>query len=356
MGMNATLQNLLLDRIRPSPYQARQDFDERTIDDLACSIEKSGLSQPILVRPIAPDAEGPLYELVSGELRLRASRKLGRPRIWAIAEPMTDEEAALRGMLENIKRQDINVMERARGYKTLTEPPFSLTMEEVATRMGFKDNSTVSRIVDLLNQPPVIQNLLARASISERHVRYLNKIKDLRKRIRWANVISKKGLSVQETEKRLNRTLERDRQKKGKEASSASVPAAEVDISGFRFRLEGDELVIGGRNFKLRRDVPQQFVEDFRGALDVAIRDLWVSKHPEVLAEAEAWKNATAETAEPEAGPQPDRAAPKDEASQEQLGEAIAGALEHLLGGEGGGAADLSKLLGFLGGKKGPTS
>src|SRR5215831_14107060 len=200
MGMNATLQNLLLDRIRPSPYQARQEFDERAIDDLARSIEKSGLSQPILVRPIAPDAEGPLYELVSGELRLRASRKLGRPRIWAIAEAMTDEEAALRGMLENIKRQDINLMERARGYKTLTEPPFNLTMEEVATRMGFKDNSTVSRIIDLLNQPTPIQSLLARASISERHVRYLNKIKDLRKRIRWANAISKKGWSVQDTE------------------------------------------------------------------------------------------------------------------------------------------------------------
>ncbi len=161
------------------------------------------MTTPILVRPRSENE----YELVSGERRWRAAKELGWETIQAICEEMTDAEAAARAVTENEVRADTNVMEKAAGYKRLTQPPCSFTLEEIATRYGYRSHTSVVAIIALLDQPAAIQELVARATIGERHVRFLSRIKDLNARVKLAKRAAEEDWSVKETEKRVAKTL-----------------------------------------------------------------------------------------------------------------------------------------------------
>ncbi len=169
MSHPPALQLIPLASIHPSPYQYRTQFDDTKQHQLIESLRASGLSTPILVRALSvPQAETGQarsengYELVSGERRWRAAKELGWENIRAICEDMTDAEAAARVVPENEVRTDTNVIEKAAGYKRLTEPPCGLTLDEIATRFGFSARSSVKRIIDLLEQPEPIRDLLSR--------------------------------------------------------------------------------------------------------------------------------------------------------------------------------------------------
>src|SRR5258708_15847682 len=172
MNHPPALQLIPLASIHPSPYQYRTQFDDAKQRQLIESLRATGLSTPVLVGPLStPEAESGQdgtetgYELVSGERRWRAARELGWESIRALCEEMTDAEAAARVVTENEVRTDTNIMEKAAGYKRLTQPPSSFTLEEIAKRDGYRSHTSVIAIIALLDQPSAIQDLVARGTI-----------------------------------------------------------------------------------------------------------------------------------------------------------------------------------------------
>ena len=207
MSHPPALQLIPLASIHPSPYQYRTQFDDAKQQQLIESLRATGLSTPVLVRPLStPQAQSGQngaengYELVSGERRWRAAKELGWESIRAICEDMTDAEAAARVVTENEVRADTNIMEKAAGYKRLTQPPCNLTLEEIARRYGWSAASSVKRLIDLLDQPKAIQDFLSHDKIGEGHVRYLSRIKDLNARSKMAKRAAEEGWTVKMTE------------------------------------------------------------------------------------------------------------------------------------------------------------
>ncbi len=269
MSQPPILQLIPLTSIHPSPYQYRTQFDDAKQKELIESLRATALSTPILVRPRSPNE----YELVSGERRWRAAKELGWESIQAICEEMTDAEAAARAVTENEVRADMNVMEKAAGYKRLTQPPCSFNYEEIARRYGWSSGSSVKRIVDLLDQPEAIQEILSRDRISEKHVRYLSRIKDLNARVKWAKRAAEEEWSAKETEARVAKVLAKAGRGPGK-SRAKDTPAHEYDYNGFHCKLVGDEVVLSGRNFKRTRETLREFLAEYQVAVECFLRDV----------------------------------------------------------------------------------
>lgn len=159
--------NVPVDHIRANPNQPRKEFDEERLDELADSIKKHGLIQPITVRYIGEKR----FELISGERRLRASKLAGIDEIPAYIREADDEQSMAFALIENIQREELNPLEVALGYKRLLEE-FDYTQAEVANRVG-KNRTTVTNMLRLLGLPDFIQAALASNEISVGHARAL---------------------------------------------------------------------------------------------------------------------------------------------------------------------------------------
>ncbi len=215
-------QRIPIDRIDPFPFQFRQTFDEDKLRELSESMQQVGLKQPIFVRPI-----GDRFQVVSGERRLRAAKLLGWTSISAVVQNLSDLDAAIGGLVENVQREDLTPIERARAFKQLSEPPFDLSQREIAKHIKL-DHSVVLRTLELLKQPEQIQELLSRASISPKHVRALRSVKRDSQRTRLAEQAATEHWSVNETEKRASeakRSEKSQAQKSGHKSSKADLPA-----------------------------------------------------------------------------------------------------------------------------------
>lgn len=160
------MEEVLVADVRPNPYQPRAYFDEEALSSLADSIREVGVLQPILVRPV----EGG-FELVAGERRWRASRRVGLQTIPAMVRDTDDASALEHALVENIHRSDLNVLEEAAAYQQLIED-FQLTHEEVAARVG-RSRASVSNTLRLLQLPPSVQRLVRDGSLSMGHARAL---------------------------------------------------------------------------------------------------------------------------------------------------------------------------------------
>jgi len=169
--------------------------------DLARSMKQEGLIQPITVRKV-----GNAFELVVGERRLRAAQILGWKTIDARIIEISDEDAAIKGLIENLQRTDLTPLEEARGYKQLVEPPYNLTQEAIAGRVG-KSQTAVARVLALLDLPEEIQVLMPHGIITETHTRSLRKISDRTKQIELAQEADRQQWSARETERRVAEVL-----------------------------------------------------------------------------------------------------------------------------------------------------
>lgn len=152
--------------IHPNPYQPRKSFDQKTIDELAQSIKENGLLQPITVRK---SING--YELIAGERRLRACKQLNMTEIPAIVRDFNDNQVMEFALLENIQREDINVIEEANAYDKMMAT-FSYTQEQLAERVG-KSREHIANTLRLLKLPSDVQQLVMQHKLSMGHVRPL---------------------------------------------------------------------------------------------------------------------------------------------------------------------------------------
>jgi len=177
---------IAIDLIDPSPYQPRTRFREEALDELARSIQTSGIIQPLVVRPI-----GQRFQLIAGERRWRAAHRAGLNKVSSIVRQVSDELALEMTLVENIQREDLNAMEAARAFARLMDE-FQLTQESVAERTG-KDRATVANAIRLLKLEPTIQEWIEEGKLSAGHGRALLAVAEPQLRMRYAQRAARGG-------------------------------------------------------------------------------------------------------------------------------------------------------------------
>jgi ParB family chromosome partitioning protein len=197
-----------IDLVEPSPYQPRTRFREEALDELARSIQASGIIQPIVVRPV-----GNRFQLIAGERRWRAAQRAGLKKASAIVRNVSDELALEMTLVENIQREDLNPIEAARAFERLMDE-FQLTQESVAERTG-KDRATVANAVRLLRLEPTIQDWIEEGKLSAGHGRALLAVIDPQLRMRYAQRASRGGLTVRQIERLASRHARGRKEKPG---------------------------------------------------------------------------------------------------------------------------------------------
>ena len=179
--------------IQDNSLQPRTNYDNEKLNDLKASIKEKGVLQPILVRE-----KNGRYEVVAGERRLRAARALDLDEVPVIIKDVTDQEAFVIALVENIQREELNPIEEAEAYRKLIEE-FSYTQEAVAQSVG-KDRSTISNLLRVLKLPIEIRRSVYNGDLSVGHARALLSVEIPSERDRLFVLTMKKGLSVRELE------------------------------------------------------------------------------------------------------------------------------------------------------------
>lgn len=185
-----------INKVRPNPFQPRKEITEEKIDELAQSIKACGLIQPIVVR-----RAGDGYQLVVGERRYMACKKLGWQKISAAVKTLTDNDMATLALIENLQRENLNYLEEALGYVSLMKN-FNFTQELLAQRLG-KSQSTIANKIRLLKLSDPIRKLLLEHGLTERHARALLKIDSEEQQYKMIEEIRERGLTVSQAEKRI---------------------------------------------------------------------------------------------------------------------------------------------------------
>lgn len=194
--------NIPIDRIAPSPYQPRKEFNGSSLEDLASSIKEYGVLQPINVRKIGEKG----FELVSGERRLRASRLAGKSHIPAVIIEVVEQDSAVIALIENLQREDLNFLEEAEGYHNLIND-HGMTQEELAKKVG-KKQSTIANKLRLLKLNKSIKDKILENELTERHARALLKLTDEVLQEKALQSIIKKSLNVKKSEDLVEKMLE----------------------------------------------------------------------------------------------------------------------------------------------------
>jgi ParB family chromosome partitioning protein len=188
------LVDLRIDKIKSNRYQPRQKMDEEKLSELAASIKEKGIIQPVVVRRVGDE-----FELVAGERRFMAAKKLGMESIPAVvAGKLSKEEMLELSLIENLQREDLNPIDTAKGYKRLLDECL-LTQAQVAQKIG-KDRSSVTNALRMLNLPEDVQMLISVGKLSEGHARAILSLSGEKERIGLARRVVKEGLSVRRTE------------------------------------------------------------------------------------------------------------------------------------------------------------
>lgn len=185
-----------VDSILPNPYQPRVSFPETSLVELAESMRKNGVLQPIMVTPSKTAGR---YELIVGERRWRAAKMAGLSEIPAVVRSVTAPERLRLALVENLQREDLNPIEAAKGYRRLMDD-FHLTQEEVAEVVG-KSRAVVANALRLLDLPAPIRQAVADGTLSESHARTLAALDDSSAQQALADRILRERLTVREVEK-----------------------------------------------------------------------------------------------------------------------------------------------------------
>jgi len=184
--------------IKPNRYQPRTRFSQEELDRLKDSIIQQGILQPLLVRHLDDS-----YELIAGERRLRAARAANLTHVPIFVKDLTDEQVLEVSIIENIQRENLNVLEEAEAYHRLIHE-FNYTQEKVAEKIG-KNRSTIANLIRLRILPQVIKDSLISEKISMGHARALLGGGSEENQIHLFNIVLEKGLSVRQTENLVNK-------------------------------------------------------------------------------------------------------------------------------------------------------
>lgn len=220
--------------------QPRKFFDEEKLDELAASIKKHGVIQPLILKK-----QGSRYQIIAGERRYRAARLAGLKEVPAIFMDADEKETLEISIIENIQREDLNPIEEAEAVDMLMKS-YGLTQEEVGERLG-RSRSAVANTLRLLGLPEGVRKMVADGLLSAGHARTLIALKSQRAIADCAAVVVKNHLSVRDTEKLVKRMLEqgtKESRKKPARKKSSDMETAEKALSEAletKVSIEGDE-------------------------------------------------------------------------------------------------------------------
>ncbi|MBR3419925.1 MAG: ParB/RepB/Spo0J family partition protein [Oscillospiraceae bacterium] len=188
------VQTVRITEIEQNRSQPRKRFDDESLTELAESIQAHGMLQPIVVRPVGERR----YQIVAGERRWRAAKRIGLSEVPVIIRELTDSEASQIAMIENLQRENLNPIEEALGYQTLMQQ-YGMTQEEVAKTVG-RSRPAVANSLRLLNLPVLVQDHLEKGRISVGHAKALAAIKDEKLLLECAARAAEDKITVREIE------------------------------------------------------------------------------------------------------------------------------------------------------------
>lgn len=195
--------------IEPNREQPRKDFNEEQLEELADSIKRYGILQPLLVQK-----KGTFYEIIAGERRWRAAKIAGLKEIPVVLREYSKQESMEIALIENVQRADLNPIEEALAYQQLVKE-FNLTQEEIAARVS-KNRATITNSMRLLKLDQQIQEMLIQNLISSGHARALLSLDDKGLQLKAAKMILDDSLSVRETERLVKRLAKEDEMEESK--------------------------------------------------------------------------------------------------------------------------------------------
>ncbi len=195
------LQQLPVELLQRGQFQPRRHMDQEALDDLANSISKQGVLQPIVARKL----DSGDYEIIAGERRWRAAQQAGLDRVPVVVRELSDEDAMVIGLIENLQREDLNPIEEARGMQRLIEE-FTMTHQQVADSVS-RSRAAVSNLLRLLSLQGEVSSLLEQRQLDMGHARALLSL-DEGMQLKAAQQIIKVGMSVRQTENLVRRMQE----------------------------------------------------------------------------------------------------------------------------------------------------
>lgn len=220
-----------IDKIKPNPDQPRTNFDDETMEELATSIKKIGVIQPITLREL----EDGTYQIIAGERRYRASMMLNLKTIPAYVKTVDDDDVMEMALIENIQREDLNAIEIALTYQKLIDSQ-SLTQEQLSERVG-KKRATIANYMRLLKLPAELQIGIKDRKIDMGHARALVAIPDPEIQLNIYNRIIREGLSVRRVEaivkKEIEKLSNKNELKKPIQKTSSDFDALKKHLSRF---------------------------------------------------------------------------------------------------------------------------
>ncbi|HEY1836142.1 MAG: ParB/RepB/Spo0J family partition protein [Rhizomicrobium sp.] len=239
--------------LRPNPFQPRKTFEQDELRDLAASIREKGVLQPILVRPVAGDANA--FEIVAGERRWRAAQLAKVHDVPVVVREMSDGEALELAIVENVQREDLNAIEEAAAYHELMDR-FTYTQERVAEEVG-KSRSHIANTVRLLKLPELVKSMIRDGRLSAGHARTLIGVADPEAR---AREIVEGALNVRQAEARAKAKPGVPPKPRAKDADTKALETSLSDTLGLKVAIvdkgkKGGELTIEYRTLEQLDDV-----------------------------------------------------------------------------------------------------
>lgn len=248
------VKEIPVELISPNPYQPRTIFDDERIEELSQTIRTHGVIQPIVVREL----ENGKYELIAGERRLRAVKKLNLPTIPAIVRSLNDAQAASIALIENLQREGLTAIEEAYAYQQLLQL-HGLTQESLAQRLG-KGQSTIANKLRLLNLPESVQHALMKRQITERHARALLSLPDAELQEKVLSEILQHEWNVKQTEQRVKQYLDAQKQQPAKKSKRIAF-SKDVRLALNTIRQSVKMITGSGMNIDAREEEHEEYVQ-----------------------------------------------------------------------------------------------
>lgn len=244
---------LALSQMQAGKYQPRAHMDETSLNELAQSIKEQGLMQPILVRPLADDKDR--FEIIAGERRFRAAKLAELTEVPVLIKDVSDQNAAIMALIENMQREDLNPLEEAQGVQRLMHE-FDFTQEQAAQSIG-RSRSGTANLLRLLNLAQPVQTMLTAGDIDMGHARALLGITELAQQILIAHQVVAKRLSVRETEKLVKNTLSESESQSNRRATKP------VNRDLLRLQEQLSDFLATNVSFKMVKKERGQLIIDF---------------------------------------------------------------------------------------------
>ncbi|HHX8633261.1 ParB/RepB/Spo0J family partition protein [Vibrio diabolicus] len=210
LSADGELTDLAIGQLQPGVYQPRKDMAPEALEELAASIQSQGIIQPIVVRQV----ESGQFEIIAGERRWRAARQAGLKRVPCLVKKVEDRAAIAMALIENIQREDLNVIEEAQALERLQDE-FTLTHQQVAEVIG-KSRTTVSNLLRLNQLESDVKSLVADKLLEMGHARALLALQS-EKQVEVAQQVAKKQMTVRQTEQLVKKCLAPQNEQKGQQ-------------------------------------------------------------------------------------------------------------------------------------------